>query len=133
MGCDFNSLGQQTQPWNWQDPKVILAGQILLMCDALNGIDPTTELNPIALAGKVNCFAALSQNQLMGIWTVLWAQFLKIMAAGGSGGQILSYVNDPNAEGVKPLNLNAPALAYPASTPGGGTTFQWIIPQQKWA
>ena len=130
MPCSLDSLSQQTQPWNRIDTKVILAIQCGLMCDALNGIDPTTELNPIALAERLNCFAVLSQNQLMGIWTVLWAQWLAIIqAAGSGGGQIVTFVSDPNTEGVKPANVNSPALAYPQA---GGTEYQWDVTNQLW-
>lgn len=130
--CDLTALAQDTQPWNRIDTKVILAIQCALMCDALNGIDPTSELDPMTLSERLNCFSVLSVNQLMGIWTILWAEFLEIaMSNVGSGGQIVYYTNDPNTELKKPLNVNLPALAYPDSNVGG-TIFQWVVATQTW-
>ena len=131
--CDLNELSATTQPWGYLDPKTVLGIQVGLMCDALNGIDPTAELDPIALRQRLNCFARLSEAQLMGIWAVLWAQFLKIMATGGTSFQIVNYVTDPNVEGVVPPNPNIGALAYPWNNPVGGTIFQWIVSNQQWA
>lgn len=131
MACDINAQDQLTQAWNRPDPKTIVAIQCGLMCDALNGVDVTTELNPIALQQRYNCFARLSMSQLMGIWTTLWAQFLKIINAGVAGtGQIVNYNVDPNAEGVTPANPLAGAFAYPFN--GGGTIFQWKPPNGPW-
>ncbi len=132
MVCDLNALAQGTQPWNRLDPKVILAIQIGLMCDALNGIDPTSELDPMTLSERLNCFSVLSVNQLMGIWTILWAEWLQIISTAASGGgQIVNYTVDPNTELKKPANVNLPALAYPDAAIGG-TTFQWVIATQTW-
>jgi hypothetical protein len=89
MSCDLGQLSQSSQPWAYMDPKTVLGIQVGLMCDALNGIDPTTELDPLALRKRFNCFAMLSEAQLMGIFTVLWAQFLKMITtacvSGGTG------------------------------------------------
>lgn len=69
-------------------------------------------------------------NQIMSEDQIL-ASILYILCAnqGLAAGQIRNYVNDPNAEGIKPQDLTAPAVAYPF---GGGTEFQWDIPTQQW-
>ncbi len=41
-----------------------------------------------------------------------------------------TYISDPNAEGVKPPNTQANALAY--STNGQGQIYGWSIANQNW-
>ncbi len=130
MPCDFNALSQSTQPWGRLNFKQITAIQVSLMCNGLLGIAPPSTLNPITLQEQVNCFSALSEEQLMGIWTVLWSQWIAVIqAATGGGSQIVNFTNDPNTEGIVPANKNLAALAYPI---GGGTLFQWVTPAGPW-
>lgn len=129
--CNLDQLSATTQPWGYLDNKTVIGIINGLMCDTINGIDPTSELDPIVLRQRLNCFARLNEPQLLGIFAVLWSQFLKIMATGGTS-QILNYVNNPNTEGVVPSNPSAGALAYPWDNPQGGTLFQWCRKTQQW-
>jgi hypothetical protein len=48
---------------------------------------------------------------------------------GGGSGQIVAYTGvDPNADGVKPTNLNAAAIAVKP----GDVTWTWSIAGQNW-
>lgn len=56
--------------------------------------------------------------------------FFYVVVAPTNSGSLLIYTNNPNTEGLKPTNTNAPAMAY--TDDGSGPTWVWSITQQVW-
>lgn len=109
-------------PGEWQLMKLSLLRQILLQ------LSPMADTSPQALLSQANCYNCYGP----GLWPLLELALLSQIVNQGMGGgssQIVAYTGaNPNSDGVKPPNLNAPAIAVKPN----GTTYTWSIADQMW-
>ncbi len=103
----------------------------LLKQIVLNG-NPMADTSPQTLLTNAQCFECYATSpyllQLMEL--SLLVQITNNSSAGGSASQIVAYTGaNPNADGVKPPNLNASAIAVKPNSP----VYTWNIATQLWA
>lgn len=135
MACDINDIIHDANLWEQFSPNQVMAMQIILMCDALNGIDPRVTVgDPKTLVTRINCLSAgcLSGKRLMGAYIIMMTQWwASMLSTGGLGsGAVRQYATDPNVEGVVPLDQDSPAVAYQQD--GAGPIYTWNTTTHVW-
>lgn len=133
MACDINEITADANIWEQFSPAQMMAMQIVLMCDALNGIDPrVTVQNPKALVTRINCLICLNDKRMTGAFIIMMTQWwASMLSTGGLGsGAVRQYATDPNVEGVLPLDQDSPAVAYQQD--GAGPIYTWNTTSHLW-
>jgi hypothetical protein len=120
----LGSLYNNNTPPEWMVMKLSLLSQILL------AMNPMADVSPAALLAQADQYQPYGPQCWQLFELALLGDILNNGISPVGGVQIVTYIADPNAELVKPANVNAPAVAYQAT--GLGATFVWNIAGQIW-
>ena len=94
--------------------------------------NPMADTSPQTLLAAASCYQCYAANPYALKMIELGMLNLLVQNGGGGlggAGQIVAYTgNDPNSDGVKPANINAPAIAVKP----GATTYTWDPVAHTW-